>query len=272
VGVPTAQAVLEREQALDPSAWEALAQRDGETAKAHAAFVDYVLMGPGRSLRKLYARYRDRTEIGPGTEKPPTRRLATLSEWSAKHQWQDRLTAYQEERDRREQEAWEARRKAVRQADWEAGEALRDLAADILAETPNFLKTTRRLVKGKGGQPDREVLTVGIEIAALLKAIELASKLQALAAGVEPPEQKVKLAGKVTVDGVSVLGEVTPDMALAAQAALKAALEAGKGRETATNDTADKTSDGTADETVDSSPAADGGDDNDGDGGGDSGD
>jgi hypothetical protein len=58
-----------------------------------------------------------------------------LETWSSKHDWQTRLAAFNEERDRREQEAWEARRKAVRQADWEAGEALRDLAADILAET-----------------------------------------------------------------------------------------------------------------------------------------
>jgi hypothetical protein len=256
VAVPTAQDVLEREQALDPSAWEALAQRDGETAKAHAAFLDYVLMGPGRSLRKLYAKYRGRTEIGPGAEKPPTRRLATLSEWSVKYDWQERLTAYQEERDRREQEAWEARRKAVREADWEAGEALRDLAADILAETPNFLKTTRRLVKGKGGQPDREVITVGIEIAALIKALELASKLQALAAGVEPPEQKVKVGGKLTVDGVSAVGEVTPDMAQAAQAALQAAFEARKANKTGNDETA-------------GSDSSDGGDNDDGDAGDD---
>jgi hypothetical protein len=262
VAVPTAQDVLEREQTLDPSAWEALAPRDGETPKAHIAFVDYVLMGPGRSIRKLHAKYCERIVSGSNAEKPPTKRLPTLFEWSVKHDWQARLAAFSEERDRREQEAWEARRRAVRQADWEAGEALRDLAADILAETPNFLKTTRRLVKGKGGQPDREVLTVGIEIAALLKALELASKLQALAAGVEPPEQKVKLAGKVTVDGVSVLGEMTPAMAQAAQAALQAALAAGKGSVT----TNDEVADGTIDETS-GSDSSDGGDSDDGDDG-----
>jgi hypothetical protein len=263
VAVPTAQAVLEREQALDPSAWEALAQRDGETSRAHAAFLDYVLMGPGRSLKKLCDRYQ--TESG-SSPKPPTKRLATLKGWSARHQWQDRLTAYQEERDRREQEAWEARRKAVRQADWEAGEALRDLAADILAETPNFLKTTRRLVKGKGGQPDREVLTVGIEIAALLKALELASKLQALAAGVEPPEQKVKLAGKVTVDGVSVLGEITAPMAQAAQAALQAAIGA---QQKADETTSDELVDRKTDETASSGDSPDGDDSDDNDAGDD---
>jgi hypothetical protein len=256
VAVPTAQDVLEREQALDPSAWETLAQRDGETAKAHAAFLDYVLMGPGRSLRKLYAKYRQRIASGSPAEKPPTRRVKTLFEWSVKHDWQTRLAAFNDERDRRDQEAWEARRKAVREADWEAGEALRDLAADILAETPNFLKTTRRLVKGKGGQPDREVLTVGIEIAALIKALELASKLQALAAGVEPPEQKVKVGGKLTVDGVSVLGEVTPTMAQAAQAALQAALEARKANKTGNDETA-------------GSDSSDGGDSDDGDAGDD---
>jgi hypothetical protein len=264
VGVPTAQAVLEREQALDPSAWEALAPRARESKAAHAAFLDYVRMGPRRSIRQLHAQYVKQTSSTPQADSVPTSSLKTLFTWSARHGWQDRLTAYQEERDRREQEAWEARRKAVRQADWEAGEALRDLAADILAETPNFLKTTRRLVKGKGGQPDREVLTVGIEIAALIKALELASKLQALAAGVEPPEQKVKVGGKLTVDGVSVLGEVTPAMAQAAQAALQAALAAGKGRETNKNEAANGTSDETA-----GNNSPDGGDSDDDDAGDD---
>jgi hypothetical protein len=264
VAVPTAQAVLEREQALDPSAWEALAPRARESKVAYAAFLDYVRMGPRRSIRQLHARYVQQLSSNPLAESPPTTKLNTLFTWSTRHGWQDRLMAYQEERDRREQEAWEARRKAVRQADWEAGEALRDLAADILAETPNFLKTTRRLVKGKGGQPDREVLTVGIEIAALIKALELASKLQALAAGVEPPEQKVKLAGKVTVDGVSVLGEVTPTMAQAAQAALQAAI----GTQQKANETGD---DGTADESKDGAASSltppDGGDSDDNDSG-----
>jgi hypothetical protein len=266
VGLPTAQDVLEREQAFDPSAWEALAPRERESKAAYTAFLDYVRMGPRRSMRQLHARYVQQPSSSPLAESAPTTKVNTLFTWSTRHGWQDRLTAYQEERDRREQEAWEARRKAVRQADWEAGEALRDLAADILAETPNFLKTTRRLVKGKGGQPDREVITVGIEIAALLKALELASKLQALAAGVEPPEQKVKVGGKLTVDGVSVLGEMTPAMAQAAQAALRAALEAGKAPETPGT-----TNDGMVDETAGSNPGPDGDDGNDdaGDAGGD---
>jgi len=57
----TVQALLD--QPLDPAAWETLARRDGETAKAHAAFLEYVRMGPGRSLRKLHARYVDLTAL-----------------------------------------------------------------------------------------------------------------------------------------------------------------------------------------------------------------
>jgi len=179
----TVQALLD--QPLDPAAWETLARRDGETAKAHAAFLEYVRMGPGRSLRKLHARYVDwrRTGDGLATEKPPTTRLRTLMEWSSRFEWQARLEAYAEERDRAAIAEWEARRQALREIDFQTGDELRDLAARILAETPQFLKTTRRLIKGRDGATDREIITVGIDIDAMLKALKLASDLQRAAAG-----------------------------------------------------------------------------------------
>jgi hypothetical protein len=70
VGLPTAQDVLEREQTLDPSAWEALAQRARESKAAHAAFLDYVRMGPRRSIRQLHARF---------VQQPSSRPLAGLT-------------------------------------------------------------------------------------------------------------------------------------------------------------------------------------------------
>lgn len=182
MAIPTIYEVRAREQPA-PDTWASLAQRDGETKKAHQAFIDYALMGPGRSLRKLCARYRGQAGDEAGTEKPPTRRLTTLGEWSSTYDWQKRIEAWNTEQQQVDQAQWEERRRAIREADWEAGEALRELAGDILAQAPQFLKTTRRLVKGSKGQPDREVITVGIDIGAMLKALAQASDLQRQAAG-----------------------------------------------------------------------------------------
>jgi hypothetical protein len=56
-----------------------------ESAKAYQAFVDYVNLGPKRSLEKLQAQYQTRPEGGP------TRQLSKLKEWSAEYDWQERL-------------------------------------------------------------------------------------------------------------------------------------------------------------------------------------
>jgi hypothetical protein len=55
-----------------------------ETARAKAAFNDYLTLGPGRSLEKLLERYRT-------VPNPPTTRLPTLKGWSARFGWQERL-------------------------------------------------------------------------------------------------------------------------------------------------------------------------------------
>ena len=202
MALPTAQNVLDREPP-PPSTWQALTRRDGETTKGHAAFIDYALMGPGRSLRKLCDRYRGQKDGEPGAEKPPTTRVATLEEWSAKHEWQKRIAAWDKERQQVEQAHIDTRRRALLEANWETGEALRGLAADILAQAPNFLKTTRKLVKGHEGQPDREVITLGIDIAAMLKALALANEFQQQAVGMPQKSVDVTSGGEsvgVTVD------------------------------------------------------------------------
>lgn len=154
---------------LDPSVWQSLARLPGETGRAYAAFVDYVRLGEGRSLRRLLAAYvhgekRVQSEYKASTEKPPTRRFATLAEWSVKHAWQERLAAYQAERARHEQAVWEERRRAVREADWALGLRLRQLVERMLTDAD-------------------------LDAEALLKALKLASELQRLAAEMAPPRQ-----------------------------------------------------------------------------------
>lgn len=61
----------------------------GETRRAILACNDYLRMGPGRSLQKLRQIY---TESRP--EKPPTKHLATLKEWSNNFGWVRRSALY----------------------------------------------------------------------------------------------------------------------------------------------------------------------------------
>ena len=82
------------DETLDPSVWDSLARQAGESPKAHAAFLDYVRMGPGRSLRKLHERYCRQSDVEPPSDLAPTKRLRTLQEWSVRFAWQKRLAAY----------------------------------------------------------------------------------------------------------------------------------------------------------------------------------
>jgi hypothetical protein len=183
------------EERLDPGLWETLDRQPREPARAHQAFLDYVRLGAGRSLRQLHAVYVKRASSKPQADSPPTTRLSTLFTWSARHAWQPRLAAYREERQKADQAVWEQRRAAVREADWQAGEALRDLAAQVLAQTPQFVKTARRLVKGGKGVPDREVITLALDGTFLLKTLDLASALQRQAAEVLPATQRHEHSG-----------------------------------------------------------------------------
>lgn len=71
-----------------------------ETPKAARAWADYLAMGPGRSLEALLNRYRSETA-------PPTRRLASLKQWSSEYGWQRRLEEIvaREAREAEEQQA-----------------------------------------------------------------------------------------------------------------------------------------------------------------------
>lgn len=60
-----------------------------ETTRAIQACNDYLRMGPGRSLEKLRQSYVETT-----SEKPPTRTLRTLQNWSSAYGWVERAGLY----------------------------------------------------------------------------------------------------------------------------------------------------------------------------------
>jgi hypothetical protein len=64
----------------------------GETIKAHNAFMDYFLMGGGRSFSKLFQQWERISTVPEAYPKPPpTKRFQTLKDWSSKFHWQARI-------------------------------------------------------------------------------------------------------------------------------------------------------------------------------------
>jgi len=61
---------------------------DGETPRAYAARVEYLTMGPGRSLDKVV----QRGQSAGGSR--VTQRIATVENWSAKYGWQASAAQY----------------------------------------------------------------------------------------------------------------------------------------------------------------------------------
>jgi hypothetical protein len=58
-----------------------------QNPKAEQAFLDYVWLGPSRSLAALADRYQS------APKPPPTKRLKTLKDWSARYHWRARIAA-----------------------------------------------------------------------------------------------------------------------------------------------------------------------------------
>lgn len=65
-----------------------LPREEGESARAHAARVEYILAGPGRSFDKLLERFQT------ATKPPPTKRRDTLVDWSTQYDWQAHARRY----------------------------------------------------------------------------------------------------------------------------------------------------------------------------------
>lgn len=159
--------------------WE---RRAGETARAHAALMDYCRLGPSRSLAKLLNR--------PQTaHKPPTtQRYKTLAGWSVKYDWQVRVAAWDMAEEEKRQALWEERRRQLLEADWSQGAKLRDLGARILDEAPRFVSRTE--TRRDDGSL---VITLEIDAALAVKAIQAGSQLQRLAT--DEPTEHVLLSG-----------------------------------------------------------------------------
>lgn len=131
-----------------------------ETNKAVIACNDYLRMGPGRSLAKLFDKYRVQVEGESGAELPPTKRLPTLEDWSTKFGWQARAAEYDAQQD--------ARRTAEREREFADGLALDFERVRKLKRLADFLEKqiyelieerASALVMNDAGELERQAVT-----------------------------------------------------------------------------------------------------------------
>lgn len=72
-------------------------RQKGESYKAVQACNDFLRLGPGRSLVKLYEFYTEkRTKTEKNIQKPPTNSLKTIQGWSGKYNWAKRAESFDE--------------------------------------------------------------------------------------------------------------------------------------------------------------------------------
>lgn len=202
----------------DNPLWE---RQTWDTPTSYARFHPYYLLqDKPRSVDGAYrAYYAAQRGLQPGDDQVLRKRApGSWQRWargqdsqgqpiSGAKTWVERAEAYEKHLEALDREKWEQRRQTIVEADYQVGQELRALAADIMAQTPQFLKTTRRLVKGSGGQPDREVITVQMDGTFLLRAIKLASELQRVAAGVPGPVQEHRVTGAMVTLTADTLAE-----------------------------------------------------------------
>jgi len=181
-----------------PDPWD---RRKDETKRAHDALLDYCAMGGGRSIRALFAQYRQQSATfaatGAATRKPPTRRLRTIMTWSSRFDWPERAAAWDTHMRTREEDKWAAFLEKLREKERLISDKLLE-KADQMLKYP-LARVTRNEETG---------LTI-VEPAdwKLPDATRMAaegSKLGRRAAGVEDGEDTTKVEVTIKLDGGGV--------------------------------------------------------------------
>lgn len=173
----------------------------------NTALRDYYAMGPGRSIRRLAARYKE--QKAQGGKLPPTLKVNTLFKWSTVWAWQERVAAQTELDNQADKLEIDQRRRDALEAEWVNAQALRDIAGRIFAESANFIKTTRRVVRGTPrivdqagrvidpGTPEQVITTLGLDLGLAIKAAQTSSQLARLSLGLVQEKTAVDVAGSV---------------------------------------------------------------------------
>jgi len=170
------------------------ARMPGESERANMALIDYVVMGPARTLAKLMAEYRAQAATG---RQPPTTRIATIKSWSSKYRWQARLAIIIAAEKDAALTDYAERQAAFRDRAWRDHEKVGELFDKIMDRAPAYLDT--RVVKqgrpalkdAKGNIVDRgeaRVVTTRLNTADAVRLRKLGLDLGETGAAVESKE------------------------------------------------------------------------------------
>lgn len=158
-----------------------------ELSSAYRAFCDYYRLGTTRTVVGLWRIYREQNKNMPPVneqdpdsrlDRPPTTNLATIKKWSTMYRWENRVRLTDAQYYDYENQIWADKKTASRIKDYETGDRLRELAKQILDETPKFIKT--RWIKAPDGTRT-QIVALDVELA--IKALKAASMLQQRATG-----------------------------------------------------------------------------------------
>lgn len=172
----------------------------GESSKAYAAFCAYYQAGPFD--RSIDAAWRAINRLQTGKDSAAKKPVpGHVVRWSQTYHWVERATAYDDDQAERAREQWEQRRQEMREREWQQANRLRDLADRILEQAPKFVKDSRQVIPGQNGAPDREIITLALDAVLMLRALEVASKLQRLST--DEPTDDIRISGTVLESAIA---------------------------------------------------------------------
>lgn len=167
------------------AAWDRLPE---ESRAAFDAFAHYYQM-PARE-RSIQAAYR---ASNPRQDSIGKRASGQWSQWAAQHDWVARAADYDSYLAEQDRLLWEERRRQVKQADWDDGDAMRQVTREALPHARQFIHQQRRVVPARDGQPEQVIITLSFDVVGLSKVLAEASKLQRLASN--EPTDNIQLTG-----------------------------------------------------------------------------
>lgn len=178
--------------AVDWDEGEPLARVEGESRVANQALRDYARLGVRRSLRGLLARYASGQPVdNEQTEKPPTTKWTTLSNWSTRFAWQERVRRFDELELAREQAEWDRRRAEQREREWQLASQLGERAVEMLG----FALYVE--AEDEEGNKVKRATNWRMRDAAALA--DTSSKLARLSAGMSTERSEVQVSGSAQV-------------------------------------------------------------------------
>lgn len=179
--------------------WGTTGRRNYEPRASTRMLVDYLSMGPRRTIQGLYNYYQDRQAKDPLFINP-VKKFSQLNTYSMRFGWVERAKRYDEintqQRLEAEKEFWARARQAIPAMDYSQGQRLRELADKTLEKIQDFIEEKESIEPGPPAGPGQpammlKVINKRVDLRAVIEAIKLASQLQRLAAGLDQSQSGI---------------------------------------------------------------------------------